>query len=80
MKRTEGSSSKTTGPETSNITTISVAEKAFAFSAGDNRTCYNAESKKNECGNEMAAAGDRVGITQPICYGGRQGKELLRLW
>ena len=80
MKGTGGSSSKTTGAEIGNAMTISVAEKANAFSAGDNRTCSNGESRKNKRGNDTAAVENRVGAMQPICHGGRQEEKLLCLW
>ena len=80
MKGTGGSNSKTTGAEIGKTMTISVAEKANAFSAGNNRTCSNGGSRKDEHGNDMAAAEDRVSIMQPICHGGRQGEKLLHLW
>ena len=31
--------------------TLSVAEKANAFSAGDNRACSNGRSRTDECGS-----------------------------
>jgi len=62
-------------------TTPSVAEKTRnATSVGDNWTYSNEGSRKNEYSNSMATAEDRVGVTQPLCNGSRQEKELLCLW
>ena len=36
---------------TNNAMTISVAEKASIFSAGDNRACSDGRSQMNECGS-----------------------------
>jgi len=80
MKEAGGNSSKTTGAETGNVMTISMAEKANSFSADNNRACSNKESRKNKCGNDMAAAEDRIGTTQSICHRDRQEEELLHLW
>ena len=80
MKEVGGDSSKTTGVETDNATTISVAKETNAFSAGNNRACSNGESREDECGDGMATAENRVGTMQLICHGGRQGEELLCLW
>ena len=80
MKEAGGNSSKTTGAEIGNATTISMAERANGFSADNNRACSNEGSRKNKCSNDIAAAEDRVGTTQSICYGDRQREELLHLW
>ena len=61
--------------------TLSMAEKANAFSAGGNRACPNGRSKKNKCGNgERIEARDRNPKKRPLCNGGGQGKKLLYLW
>ena len=80
MKRAERDSSKTIGAETDNAMTISIANEANAFSAGDNSTCSNRGSRKDECSDDIAAAKNRVGLTQLICHRGKQGEELLYLW
>ena len=41
--------------------TLSVAEEANAFSAGNNRACSNGESREDKCGNGMTIAENRVG-------------------
>ncbi len=60
--------------------TLSVAEEANAFSAGNNRACSNGESREDKCGNGMTIAENRVGAIQPICYRSRQREKLLCLW
>ena len=80
MKRTGRNSSKTTRAETNNTMTLSVAEEAGNTSAGDNRACSNEGSRKDECGNSIIAAENKIGTMQPICHGDRQGKKLLCLW
>jgi len=80
MKRTGRNSSKTTGAETNDTTTLSVAEEVENTSAGDNRACSNRESRKDKCSDSITTAENRVGTMQPICHGDRQGKKLLCLW
>jgi len=41
--------------------TISVAEKANAFSAGDNRACSDGGSRKDKHSNDTTAVENRVG-------------------
>ena len=80
MKEAGGDSSKTTGAETDNATTISVAKETNTFSAGNNRACSDGGSREDECGDGMATAENRVGTMQLICHRGGQGEELLCLW
>jgi len=72
IKRTRGNNSEATGAETDNATTLSVVEEARnTTSVGDNRTHSNGRSRKNEHGNGMTTAEDRVGAMQPLCNGSR---------
>jgi len=83
-KGTKGGSSEA-GTVTDIATTISVAEKANASSAGTNKACSDEGSRKNECGD---GEGTRIGgrgasQKRPLCYGSRLGKKLLclrRIW
>jgi len=63
VKREEGNNGRCSEAEieTSNATTLSMAEKANAFSAGDNRACSNGRSKMDECSSgegSRAKSGD----------------------
>ena len=64
--------------------TLSVAEKANASSAGNNRACSNRRSGKNECSDdEEIGAGDKAPKKRPLRDGGEPGEELLcmqRIW
>jgi len=80
MKGVRRNDSKTTGAETGNATTLSVAEEARkAISAGNNRTHSNGGSKKDKCGNGAPIAKNKVGVMQPLYNRSRQGEELLYL-
>ena len=65
--------------------TLSVAEKANAFSAGDNRACSDRRSRKNKCGSseKIRTRDGDVSKKGPLCNGSREGKKLLclqRIW
>ena len=83
-KRTRIGSFKTTEAKIDNAMTRSVAEETRnATSAGDNRARSDEGSRKNKHGDDTTAAEGRVGTMQPLCYGDRQGEELLclqRFW
>jgi len=52
--------------------TISVAEKANAPSAGDNRACSDGRSQKDKCGSSARTrVGDRGSQKRFLCNGGR---------
>ena len=85
MKEVGGDSSKTTGVETDNATTISVAKETNAFSADANKACSNGGSRKDECGDSEGTGAGGRGASQkrPLCYGNKSGKKLLclrRIW
>ena len=66
---------------TNNAMTISVAEKASTFPAGDNKACSNGRSRKDECnGSEGVRTRDGGSSKKrPLCYGSGSWKELLCL-
>ena len=82
----KGGRRRKTGSMTELATTIGVAEEATTASAGDNRACSDRGCGKNECGSDKRiGARDRTecrGSSEkgPVCYGSRQGEELLHLW
>ena len=53
--------------------TLSVAEKANAFSAGDNRACSDRRSRKNKCGSseKIRTRDGDVSKKGPLCNGSR---------
>ena len=80
MKGTGGSSSKTTGAERGNAMTISVAEKANAFSAGDNSACSNRGSGEDKYGSSVEIRHGCSSKKESLCNRNRLGEELLCLW
>jgi len=55
--------------------TLSVAEEANAFSAGDNRACSNGRDREDKCSSGKRAR-SRTGCRgssemRPLCNGGR---------
>jgi len=48
-----------------------MAKKARnAISVGNNRSCFNRESRKDECSDDMLLAKGRGYAKKPLCYGG----------
>jgi len=62
--------------------TLSVAEEANAFSAGDNRACSNGRSKENKysSGERIRTRNGGFSKKRPLYNGSGQGEELLCLW
>ena len=66
--------------------TISIAKEATASSAGDNKACSDRGHRKDKhSGSQRYRAETRTehkGFSEmgPLCYGNRQGEELLCLW
>jgi len=57
---------------TSNATTTSVAEEAGnGSSAGDNRTCSDRRSRKDECNNDAPSIERGDCSKKPLCNGSR---------
>ena len=79
-EETNGKSSQA-GAMTDIAMTLSVTEEANTFSAGNNKTCSNRRSRKNECSN-----GERIRTRdggsskkRPLCNRSGQREELLCL-
>ena len=79
-KETDRRSSQA-GAKTDITMTPSVTEEANAFSAGNNRACSNGRSEENEysSGERTETRDGSTSKKGPLCYGGRQGEELLCL-
>ena len=61
--------------------TISVAEEATAFSAGDNRACSDGRSGEDKYSSKgIRARGRGSSKIGSLCYGGGPREELLYLW
>ena len=75
MTRIRRTSPQAAGVATSNATTASVAEEAEnATSVGNNRACFDGESRKDKhSSSEKSGAGtrDRIAKKRSLCYGYR---------
>jgi len=71
-----------TGAVTDMATTLSMAEETSAFSAGNNRACFNRRSRENKCSSsERIRTRDRGFLKKgPLSNGSGQGEKLLCLW
>ena len=80
-KGNRGSSPQATRAATNNAMTLSVAEEANIFSAGDNRACSDGRGRKDKYGSSMGVGIGNGGFSKmgPLCDEGRQREELLCL-
>jgi len=74
-KRKEGDGRRSFSVEakTDNATTVSVAEEANAFSAGDNKACSNGRDQEDKCSSSERFRTENGGSSEkgPLCYGNR---------
>jgi len=78
---TRGRSSET-GAKTEFAMTLSMAEEANVFSAGNNRACSDRRSRENEYSGSKGVRTENGSSNKKgsLCYGSRSGEELLCLW
>jgi len=74
--------SSETGAKIEYAITTSVAEKANASSAGNNRACSDGRDQKDEYSSSERFRAEDGGSSKkrPLCYGNRQREKLLCLW